>query len=137
MNIWVLLAAVPALGFGLVGATAMMHARKIAKQRRGLTINDFFREFAGAPYSQEAIKIAYEDLTREIKHPVKRFDLLYPTLSFGAENVEDLILRRGDAEGINDVFNSSFLQECPVKTVDNYVRFVDWILTKPQIDMAG
>lgn len=130
MNMW-LLWAVPVAGFGVLTAIGTARARKVKMQRRELTIDDFFKEFEGAPYSREAIKIAYGDVTKNVGHAVRRFDLLYPTLSVDSEDVEDMIYEHARGRGVEIALISSFLQQFPVKTVDDYVRFVDWILTHP------
>ena len=78
MNMWFLW-AVPVMGFVVMTAIGTARARKVGKQRRGLTSEDFFKEFEGESYSLEAIKMTYKELTEKVGHPVKRFDLLYPT----------------------------------------------------------
>lgn len=102
MSIGLLLLGILTGGVGSWLALSTLHARRIKKQRSGLTIDDFIKEFEGSSYTKEAIQITYNDLTRKVGLPIKRFDLLYPTLSRASDDIEDVLQGHGRGLGLYD-----------------------------------
>jgi hypothetical protein len=126
-----MLYALPALliiGYGSVILWSHLRGRRIAAARKGVTLASFVGEFIGSDYSQHAIEAAYADLIELCGHPVLRVDKLEHTLGLVTEDLEGVLQRRCQRLGVADVWKSPYAKLFPLKTVDDYVRFLSEVM---------
>jgi hypothetical protein len=78
----------------------------IKRERENVTIVSFRGEFRNSDYALEAIEMAYEDITTNRHHPIRRYDKIQQTLGFVPEEFEDIMLNRCLTIGISEAFSS-------------------------------
>ena len=127
-----LLIAAPVAVFIIAAFKSNQKSRQNAFERKGMDLDSFTNQFDGAGFSHDVLKVVYSDLIELIGHPAFRYDNFEKTLLVDAEDLEYKIVERGREAGINDLMQPIYYEKLfPIKTVDDYVRFVDWILTHP------
>lgn len=93
-------------------------------------MGDFLKEFEDASYEEAILEMAYDDLSKAAQMHVRRKDDLEKTLGFLPEDFEDLIISRCQKLGVADCQKSPAATLFPLKTVEDYVRFLDLVSKK-------
>jgi len=122
--------AVFGLGYGLLMLRARSRHRKACAERDGITVEGFIKEFRGTSYAHEAIETAYADLSALSRLPIRRSDDLEKTLGFLPEDFERMIENRCRALGLANVWKSSHASMFPLKTAEDYVRFLSLVMSE-------
>ena len=123
------------LGIVGVGAAAYIigyfwmsaKSRRIRSQRQSGTLESFRQEFLGSGLHEAAIDRAYSDLTDFCTYHVGRQDVL-EGLGFLPEDFEDLVERRCREYGNPDAVLQKLTQFLPIRTVNDYVRFLSALI---------
>ena len=120
--------------FLLLMLRSLYHQQRLRLSRKSWSFEDFESEYSQSDgMSKLAIQYAYDDLTKLVGYPVGRRDDLESTLGLLPEDFEDILEKRAQSLGIADVYNSYYAQLFPVKTVDDYVHFIDKILEERHV----
>ncbi len=102
--------------------------RRTAVSHANATLTSLTDEFADGDYDRQAIRTAYEDVTKLCGHGVFRKDDLERTLGILPEDFEDVFQRRCQSLGIGDVWSAPYAEMMPVRTVEDYVRFLTFVM---------
>ena len=114
-----------ACGYAVLVVWSSFYHRRIRSARSGITIESFAEEFADGGCTREVLEAAFEDFVARVGSPVHRVDSLLETFGLDDEDVEDMLSPRLAAKGMTwqDVSQSP-LRALPLRTVDDYVRFL-------------
>jgi hypothetical protein len=123
--------SVLALAYGALVVRGVLARNRILRDRRGATLEDFVREFEKSGYSRTALEAAYQDLAKLAQMPIRRADDLEKTLGLLPEDFEAMFEKRCANLGIGDVWKSSHASMLPLKTAEDYVRFLS-VVTEAQ-----
>lgn len=102
--------------------------RKVALGRANVTLASFIDEFTGIDCNARAIRAAYGDVTKLCGHGVFRKDELERTLGIDPEDFQDVFDKRCKQLGVADVWKSPYAKLFPLKTVEDYVRFLSEVM---------
>lgn len=122
--------AVFVLGYGLLLLRARSRHTRACAERKGITVHAFVDEFRGTSYAQEAIEAAYSDLAALSGMPIRRADDLEETLGLLPEDFERMLEHRCRAWGLADVGKSSHASMFPLRTTEDYVRFLSQVINE-------
>ena len=117
-----------AVGYWLLMQRTKARHSKMTAARQGVNVESFIKEFEGTPYGRPALEAAYADLTNLAHVPVRRSDDLEKTLGFLPEDFDDMLEKRCRSLGLVDVGKSPHAALFPLKTVEDYVRFLAAIM---------
>jgi hypothetical protein len=115
------------LAYGALIVRGTLTRRRILRDRRGVNVENFVEEFVGSEYSRAVLEMAYQDLGALAQMPVRRTDDLEMTLGLLPEDFEAMIENRCRNLGLNDVWKSPHASLFPLKTTEDYVRFLSVI----------
>jgi hypothetical protein len=121
--------SVLALAYGALVVRGSLMRKRILRGRHGATVDDFVREFDGSGYSRPTLEMAYQDLAKLAQMPVRRADDLEKTLGFLPEDFEAMFEKRCDNLGLVDVWKSPHASMLPLKTAEDYVRFLSAVVS--------
>lgn len=118
------------LCYGLLMLRSALVRRRIVSARRNETVESFIREFEGTRWSKPILEMAYEDLAKLAQMPVRRTDDLEKTLGVLPEDFGDMLASRCRKLGLSDVEKSSHAALFPLKTAEDYVRFLSEVMAE-------
>jgi hypothetical protein len=118
------------VGYGFLMLKSNSQRARIKAERADTTVENFVREFDGSSYAHEALKTAYTDLTQLSGLPVRRADDLEKTLGLLPEDFERMFEKRCRQLGLADVWKSSHKALLPLKTAEDYVRFLSVVINE-------
>lgn len=119
-------------GYGLLVLRAKSREAKMRVERDGVNVESFIREFEGSPYDRSVLETAYSDLAELSRLPVRKGDDLEKTLGFLPEDFERVLEKRCRALGVDDVQKSPHASLFPLKTAEDYVRFLSAVMDGQQ-----
>ena len=129
MNILLILFFVAVAAYLLLMIRSALKHRKLKKSRKSKTLADFTAEFEDLEIANaKAIELVYEDLEKLVGLPVSIEDDLEQTLGLLPEDFEDSLEKRARSLGVGNVWESPYTQRFPLRTVGDYVLFLDEIL---------
>lgn len=107
------------------------HCRRMRKARKGDSIETFIREFEGAGFERAVLEMAYADLEKLARFPVRRRDDLEQVLGLIPEELEGVVTARSRMLGKLDPRKSRLVSMFPLKTVHDYVLLVAALTNEP------
>jgi hypothetical protein len=116
--------AVVAIGYLLLMWRAKSRHTEMLTARGGANLDSFVKEFEGTSFSRSVLETAYNDLWRLCRLPIRRSDDLEKTLKLAHEDFDDMLEKRCRALGLADVWKSPQASLFPLKTAEDYVRFL-------------
>lgn len=116
------------IGYGAVILVSSVRRSRIKIARAGFSPESFAEEFEKDACSQGAIKMAYTDLTELSGIPVCRNDDLEKMLGLLPEDFELMFEERCRRLGLIDVWQSPHAALLPLKTAEDYVRFLSAVM---------
>lgn len=112
------------LAYATLALRGILASKRIARSRRGDNVDTFAREFEGSGLNRSVLEMAYTDLVTVAKLPVRRNDDLEKALGLLPEEFELVIEERCQNLGVIDVWESPHASKFPLKTVEDYARFL-------------
>lgn len=117
-----------AIGYWLLFVRAKSRHSKMLIARDGVTLDSFVQEFANTPYTRAALEAAYADLSKISLLPIRRADELEKTLGLLPEDFDDMLEKRCRSLGLVDLRQSQHTALFPLKTAEDYVRFLSAVM---------
>lgn len=121
-----------ALLYGALIVRGRFARRRTLRGRQGATIVDFVQEFDEAAYSKTVLEMAYQDLADLAQMPIRRADDLEKTLGLLQEDFTDKLEKRCKGLGVDDVWKSPHASLFPLKTAEDYVRFLSAVISEQE-----
>ena len=129
MNYLLILLIVAVAAYLLLMIRSELKHRKRKKSRISKTLADFTAEFEDLEIANaKAIELVYGDLEKLVGYPVSIEDDLEQTLGLLPEDFEDSLEKRARTLGVENIWESPYTQRFPLRTVGDYVLFLDEIL---------
>lgn len=133
MLIWALV--IPSVIGLLYGALVVRSNRRFGRLRQSRTggSQPFLREFSDAGIESSVLEMVYQDITSETKIPPRRADDLEATLGLIPEDFERVVEQRCRKLGHTDIWRPPYDAHFPLKTPEDYARFLMAIITSPKL----
>lgn len=124
--------AVVVVGYSLLMWRAKYRRTEILAARGDVSLESFIMEFEGQPFNRSVLETAYNDLWKLCRLPVKRGDELEKTLCLAHEDFDEMVEQRCRSLGVANVWKSSYASMFPLRTAEDYVRFLSAVTEAQQ-----